>query len=269
MKGKSSAIGSLRRAVDGAVIGIAAAVAASAVPADAARAQATVKEDGQWRSSIGAAFSRATGNTRAASLAVQADTVRATEWNKWTAYTNLLYAETNDNRTAEQGRLGTRYDWKLTRQMFIFGGLDLERDEVALLDLRSTVSTGAGYRLFDRPDLTWEYFGGVGYVRDRYAEPRLVDEELRDRYGYATLLFGQESNHRFTDTTTAKQRLAIFPNLQASGEYRAQWDASIAVAMTRSWNLTAGVSWRYNSDPGPLLRKTDTLLTSGVSVKFD
>lgn len=240
-----------------------------AVLADDALAQAVVKDDGHWRASVGAAYSRASGNTDASNIALQADAVRATKRDKWTLGGNALYAETDGTKRADQVRAGTRYDWNLTPRAFVFGGLDLERDEVALLDLRHTVTTGAGYRLFDEPDLGWEVFAGVGHVGDRYAAPRLVGDALRDRYDYATALAGQGSTHRFTETTTGKQRLVGYPNLKDRGEYRLQWDLGVAVAMTSAWNLTAGLSWRYNSDPGPGFEKSDTLFTSGVALKFE
>lgn len=232
-------------------------------------AQGEIDYEGLWTATLGASLSRATGNTDATSVALQGDAQRVTEESKWTLRGNGLYAKANGNRNAEQLRAGTRYDWNLTPWLFVFGGLDLERDEVALLDLRHMTSAGAGYRLFTDYDLGWEVFAGIGYSRDHYAEPRLVAEALRDSYGYATLLFGQESTHQFTPTTTGKQRLAAFRNLEDSGEYRAQWDLSLAVAMTRRLSLTAGLAWRFNSDPGPGFKRSDTLFTSGVSVKLD
>ena len=47
------------------------------------------------------------------------------------------------------------------------------------------------------------------------------------------------------------------------------FDSQVSVAMTKSLNLTAGLSVRYNSDPGLNLKKTDTALVTGVSWRFD
>jgi putative salt-induced outer membrane protein YdiY len=41
------------------------------------------------------------------------------------------------------------------------------------------------------------------------------------------------------------------------------------VAINETMNLTVGLSATYNSDPGPGLETTDTLLTTGISVKFE
>ncbi len=240
--------------------------AALAGPAGAQ--QGEIAYEDLWAVSLGASFSRASGNTNATSVTLQGDALRATEQSKWRIRGNGLYATTEGDRTAEQARLGTRYDWNLSPWLFVFGGLDLERDEVALLDLRHTTSVGAGYRLFDDHDINWEVFGGAGYVRDHYAEPRRIDDAQRASYGYPTVLVGQESTHQLTPTTSGKQRLTVLGNLENRSRYRAQWDLSLAVSITQRWSLTAGLAWRYDSDPGPALRRSDTLFTSGVSVKL-
>ncbi|MBC8055767.1 MAG: DUF481 domain-containing protein, partial [Rhizobiales bacterium] len=43
----------------------------------------------------------------------------------------------------------------------------------------------------------------------------------------------------------------------------------LSVAMTNTLSLTAGLSYRYNSQPGAGLEKGDTLFVTGVSVKLD
>ncbi|UCE32645.1 MAG: hypothetical protein JSW68_07095 [Burkholderiales bacterium] len=37
--------------------------------------------------------------------------------------------------------------------------------------------------------------------------------------------------HQLTEAATARQRLAVWPKLRGSGEYRAEFDAGIAVAI--------------------------------------
>ena len=84
-----------------------------------------------------------------------------------------------------------------------------------------------------------------------------------------SLLLGEESTHKLSDTTSFKQRLTLVPNLKNSGEFRSNWDAGLAVAMSKTMNLNVGFSFAHNSDPGPGRKSTDTLLTTGISVKFD
>jgi putative salt-induced outer membrane protein len=232
-------------------------------------AQATVKDDGLWRAALGVGASSTSGNTRASSVNINGDAVRATALDKWGVYGSSLYAKSAGAVTADQTRLGTRYDYNVTQQWFGFTGLDFERDKIAALKLRSAVSAGLGYHVIKNDATVFDVFTGVGYTQDDYRVPRFVNDALRTDYAYANLLLGEESTHKFSENVSAKQKLVLYPNLENRGEYRAQFDAGLAVAMTKTISLNVGASARHNSDPGPGVKKTDTLVTTGISVKFE
>ncbi|OYU29345.1 MAG: hypothetical protein CFE41_00015 [Burkholderiales bacterium PBB2] len=235
----------------------------------AAQAQATVKTDGQFRSAFGLGASMSSGNTRASNLSITGDAVRATDQDKLGLYLNAQYAKSNGTTTGEQLRTGGRYDYNLGTDLFAFGGLDLARDKFANLSLRGMVSTGLGYHALKTTTTTLDLFGGLGYTRDSYINPTVIDSSLRSRYGYVSALLGEESTHKLSETTSFKQRLVVLPNLSNRGEFRANWDAGLAVAMTKTMNLTVGAGLAYNSEPGAGRKRADTLLTTGVSIRFD
>lgn len=235
----------------------------------AAQAQSTVKPDGQWRATLGLGASYASGNTDSSSLSFTGDAVRATDLDKWSAYGNGNYGRSNGVTTAEQTRLGGRYDRNLSPVYFGYGALDFENNRFANLALRSMLSAGMGWHVIKSPSTTFDVLGGLGYTVDQYRDPMLVAGELRDDYNYVSLPLGEESTHQLTETTSAKQRLLVVPNLEDTGEYRATWDAGLAVAINKSLSLNLGLSLQYNSDPGPGRKTTDTLFTTGISVKFE
>lgn len=237
--------------------------------AGGAFAQATVKEDGQWRAALGAAYTASGGNTRSTTLSGTADAVRATAGDKTSLYASALYGSSQGSKTADQWRLGAKQDWNLTSQLYVFGLAEGERDDIAALQSRATLGGGAGWRFFNTDALKFEVFGGAAYVADRFTEPRLIDGAVRSSYRHATLLAGEESVHKLGQSTTARQRLVVYPDLGNRGEYRATWDGGIAVPATQAMNLTAGLSVKHNSDPGSGVKRTDTLFTTGITIKFD
>jgi putative salt-induced outer membrane protein len=240
-----------------------------ALAGTAALAQATVKDDGQWRSAIGLGASLASGNSKSSNLSLLGDAVRATKQDKTSLYGSALRASSGGTTSAEQLRLGGRYDYNLTPTLFGFGGLDFERNKFANLKLRSQVVGGLGYHLIKNPTTTWDLFGGVGYTTDKFSSAMFLDGATRSSYSYTSLFLAEESSHKLSDTTSFKQRLALYPNLKNSGEYRATFDAGLAVAMSKTMNLTAGLGVTHNSDPGPGRKTTDTLFTTGIAVKFE
>jgi putative salt-induced outer membrane protein len=233
------------------------------------QAQATVKPDGQWRAVFGLGLSNSSGNTDSTNLSMTGDAVRATDLDKWAIYLNSNYARSASVTNTEQIRLGGRYERNFNPAYFGYGGLDLEKNRFANLEPRSMLTAGIGWHVIKSLATTFDVFGGLGYTADKYRDPMVIGGELRDSYNYASLPLGEESTHKLTATTSARQRLVVVANLKDTGEYRATWDAGLAVAMAKGVNLTLSLAALYNSDPGLGRKSTDTLLTTGIAVKFD
>lgn len=225
--------------------------------------------DGRWRGTLGLGFSHASGNASSTNLTVKGEAARSTVDDKWNLFGEGLRARSEGVTSGNRLRLGSRYDRNLSERVFAFGSLEAERDTVAELDRRTIVGTGLGYKLVNTPDTTFNVIGGLGYTSDRYAAPREIDDELRTSYSRLNGVLGEESTHRITAATRANQRLVVSPDLRSTGTYRAQWDAGLAVEMTSSMSLTVALGVRYDSDPGVGLERTDSLLTTGIAVRFD
>lgn len=234
-----------------------------------ALAQVTVKNDGQWRALFTAGASVSSGNSDATSINLSGEAVKATSLDKLTLNAKALYVKNDGAESENRLAAGTHYQRDISARWFGFGQFDALRDEPANLSSRASIGAGAGYHVIRRDDLTFDVSTGLGYSRERYVEPEVVDGSERDSYNNTELILAEESSHRFTDTTTFRQKLTLLPNLRHNDQYRAVFDASLSVAMTSRLALTASVSHRYDSDPGPGLKKGDTLFITGVSFRLD
>lgn len=226
-----------------------------------------IPTDGLWRGNLGGSLSVTSGNSKTTNLSLGTDAVSADAMGKTTLYLNALRASaettdaagvTTNNTTANVIRGGGRYDYNLSTQTFGFGSLDLERDPIQKLKLRSVLGAGLGYHVLNTADTLFDVFGGLGYNIERF--------EALNRNS-AELILGEESNHKLSDASSFKQRLALYPNLKDSGEYRAVFDAGFTTAIAGGLNLNVGLSDRYSSVV-PSGKKNDLLLTTGVSMKF-
>jgi len=219
--------------------------------------------EGQWRGSLTAGLSGASGNTNSLSFNIGADAVKATPTDKWSLYLTALYGTKDDKgertKTANQARSGARYDYNLTEKTFVFSALDLDRDKLQLLDLRSVVGTGFGTHVIKTLDTTFDLFGGVSYNHERFTT------ETRDSI---ELLFGEESWHKLSETTSFKHRLVVYPNLRDRGELRVVFDATLVTALSNRINLQITLSDRYVSNPQPGIKSNDLLFITGINVKF-
>jgi len=234
-----------------------------------AQAQATVKPDGEFRYALGAGASYQSGNTNASSINLSADGVRATADDKWRFGGKALRSNSNGARSAENVSLGTQYDKDITPEWFALGKADALHDKLANISSRVSVFGGAGRHVVKNDSTTWDVSTGLGYTHDRYLEETVVAGQTRTSYGRAELLLAEESTHKWTPTTSFHQKLSIYPALNSHSGYRGVFDAGLSVAMTEKLSLTAGLTYRYDSDPGEGLERGDALFVTGIAVKLD
>jgi putative salt-induced outer membrane protein len=239
------------------------AIAAAVAACSSGAALAQGKPDGLWHGAIGASAAVASGNTRSTSLNVSADAARATEADKWSIYATALYGKSKiagrDTTTADLFKVGTRYDWNINKTLFAFGALDLEKDGVRELDLRSSLAGGIGAHVINDATTTFDVFAGVGFGRDKFKSRSVSGGEA---------LLGEESAHKLSETMTFKQRFVYYPSFKDAKSDRATFDAQLSAAINKNWNLTTSLSTRWIKDVGPGVKKTDTLFLTGVSTKF-
>jgi putative salt-induced outer membrane protein len=219
--------------------------------------------DGLWRGSLSAGFSAAAGNTKSSSFNIGAEGTRARSIDKLAFYLSGLYGTKSDSgrsaKTAHQIRGGAKYDYNLSAMTFVFGTLELERDRLQELDLRGVAGTGFGTHVVKTSLTTFDLFGGLTYNRARFFK------ETRDSI---EMLLGEEFAHKISESTTFKQRFALYPNLRDRGEFRAVLDASMVVAITATVGVQMTLSDRYISDPQPGIKRNDFLLLTGLTVRF-
>lgn len=235
----------------------------------AALAQVTVKPDGQWRALFTAGASVSAGNSDSTSINLSGEAVRATSGDKLTLNGRALYV--NEDGSASENRVagGVQYQRDLNTRLFGFGQFDALRDEPANLSLRASVGAGLGWHVIRRDDLGFDVSAGLGYTHERYIDPQATNGGSRDGYHNVELILAEESTHQLTETTKFRQKLTLLPNVRDRDRYRAVFDAGLSVAINAHLALTATLSHRYNSDPGPGLKNGDTQFITGVSYRID
>lgn len=234
------------------------------VASHAAMAQTVAKPDGQWRGSLGAGFTATSGNTDSITATLNGDAVKQTDIDKLSGYVQAVYGRRDTNGTTERTsdllRGGVAYNHDTNERTFGFGSLDLERNMLIDLELRSVAATGVGYHVIKRDELTFDVSTGPAYNREQYSD------ETRDAIEW---LFAQESTHKLNEAVSFRQRLALYPNLRDTGEYRFVFDAGLVIKMAGNWNATISLNDRYQSNPLPGVKKNDLLFVTGLQYTFN
>jgi putative salt-induced outer membrane protein len=195
------------------------------------------KPDGQWHGNVNLGASFASAAVTTTSIVLNADTTR----------------KTADDKLAFYG-VAQRGD---TKVLGLKG--ELEKNGVIDLSLRTSINAGLGMHVIAAPQTTFDVFGGVGY--NRYKFKGLGAE------GSGEALIGEESSHKLSDTTTAKQKFVIYKAFDSDLGYRATFDSSLGVAMGGGWNMNLTGSLRY-ANKVYVVKKTESLITVGFGYKF-
>jgi putative salt-induced outer membrane protein len=233
-------------------------------------AQAQQKTDGLWRGTGGAGLSVTSGNTDTQSLNMAVDMASATATDKITLGGGINYGKSKDLKTSKSSTTANnwaangQYDYNLSPQIFVFGKLGLESNKIVDLSLRATVAGGVGYKVIDTKELAFNVFGGLGYSTDKYSK----GQPTKTKFSRSSLMFGEESSHILSATTTFKQRLEVYPGLSGDKAKIAKFTAGLGVAMSSTLNLTVGLTDNYNSAPTPGRKKNDLGLFTGINVKL-
>lgn len=235
-------------------------------------AHAETKTDGLWRGSGGAALSQTSGNSESTSAAITANATNATLRDKTTLGGAFNYGRSKSEGVSttntNKWNLFGQYDYNLGPRLYGFGRLGGEADELAELDLRATLSAGLGYKLIDSTDTSFNVFGGASYSTDRYSAPQIIDSRIGTRFSRSSLVLGEESTHKISENTRFKQRLEYSAGVSGDKANLTDFSAGLNVAMTRTLSLEVGFTAKHNSAPPAGQKSTDTLLFTGINVKF-
>jgi putative salt-induced outer membrane protein len=249
-----------------------AAAVLGCIAAGGALAQGPTQPDGEWRGSFALSATLSSGNTESRNFAAKLDAARERVADKWSLYGTALYGkrevDSGDEKTADNLRLGARYDYNLSERVFSFGLAEYERDRIADLDYRATLGLGLGYHLVKSERDAFDVFSGVAHTRSRYdpSSPALANGAAS---GTATeLLLGEESNHKLSETLSVKQKLTVYPSLDGGGEFRSVFDSALVIALNAHLGLQVGLQNRYTSEVPVGVKKSDTQLMTGLNIKF-
>lgn len=218
----------------------------------------------QWTGKAELGILSASGNTEAKSANAKLDlTHEGAKWRHNVSF-GALYGENAEFSTAQRFEGRYQADYKITDRLSWFGSLRDEQDRFSGFAYQVTAATGATYKFIDSPatKLTGSLGGGyrrsksetlvkspAGEVIDRIEGP--IDSE-------PIVTVSSNYEHAFTDTTKITNK---FLAESGSDNTAVQDDIALAVSMTDKLALAVGYGVRYNSDPPPLSKSTDTLIT--------
>lgn len=224
--------------------------------------------DNLWHGNVAVGGAATSGNSSTQTFNLNADGARATVDDKISLRALVNYGNSTVNgiktRNAELYRVGGRYDYNVSTEVFLFGGAEFENNRIQNIQTRYLLNGGAGYKVIRSEATTWDVFAGVGYSDTQYY--RTIPPSLSGRSG-AEVLFGEESTHKLGTSSVFKQRWVVYPGFGDLG-VTSKLDLSLATAIVGNWTLNVAVALDYNSKPSNGFKTTNSLLSFGFGYKY-
>ena len=246
-------------------VAVAARDAADLTPAEEAENSTEADETGlwgaKWSGNVNLGGSVRTGNSDTQTF--NADFETKAKWEKYRANLSAEYnrEEDADEVTVDDRMVALGLDYFFAERWFWENKAKFEQDDIELLDLRTTLTTGIGYQVYERDDLNLSYVLGGGYQREEYDTGETNDnitanwsldydqkvwEERLKLFHEHSLSVPVDAVDAFLFQSETGLRMPLPKNLNATAQVDFDWDndpAEGAVEDDTTYSLKLGYEW--------------------------
>ena len=207
-----------------------------------------------------------TGNSQTENFGLSANAVRRSEIDRITLGGAYYYGRQKDNSTGNEHTtidnwfvLG-KYDYFLTKQLYLYGATRIEQDNIAELNLRLTLGGGVGYQWFETPTFNFNTEGGMAWVYEDFKKGGTED--------HAALRLAYHVDWTPIKPLKLFHNLEYLPNVADFSDYNLNLDAGLRATVYEGFFAEAKIELRYDSTPAPGAKKEDVRYLLGVGWQF-
>lgn len=214
----------------------------------------------QWAGNVFAAGNYQTGNTDRSAFRLGADAVRRSEKDRFSMRFLYDIAEEKDTMSSRSVYGALKYDYFFTKKFYGYLGVELLNDKFKDLNLRTIVSPGVGYQIWDDPRKALAVEAGLSYYSNDY-------KVAKDKNWIAARLAGN-FRYKITDSIIFTDDLVLYPSLENFSDFNLRNEAAIATALGSGWSLKLANILEYNNTPAAGTKSTDSNSLLGLQYSF-
>ena len=207
--------------------------------------------------------SRLTGNTNTAATNASLGLLVMTRRHRFDLSGKYNFASASGVETANNARANLRYDYFVTRRMFIPIIEFLEQDQFQGLNARSTTGIGVGYQFLDKSSHKLGGYTGPAFVYEDFVE---TGKTLTPTWAWALKW----------EYDVIVDKVSVFHNQQGFRDFGG--DKSMAIRFIAEQGIRVELfgdlyfklefDWRFNSEPEPGKAQSDETLIWGLGYKY-
>ncbi len=177
-------------------------------------------------------------------------------------YLRWYYAEKNEEEIDDEITGGIDFETSLSKRLYWYGRLELERDDIESLELRTTAAAGNAYYFQKEPDHILRTRVGLSYVHESFVNSD-SDTTIGIDFGFQYMNQPAEWGRLLTDIT-------FTPSVEDLSDYLAYHETAFEMPLLKSdtWKLQLGVANKYTSQPVEENEKLDTVYFSRLIFRW-
>jgi putative salt-induced outer membrane protein YdiY len=223
-----------------------------------------------YKGHLGLGLSISDGNTHNKSFSFLGDFEARSERQRLALSGAYNYAQNQTDVTQRNGKAELKYDFFITKRLFVFASSLFEYDFFQDLNLRSVLGAGPGFQVIDKGD---------------FAEDYRKEMQL---YGEAGLAYFSEDHRNAADDQFLAARWAIkfdwpvvpqkvaffhkhegFPSLESAKDLYITTEQGVRLSVWGNFVATLQVNWRWDNTPAPGFSRSDTLYLITLGYSFE
>lgn len=213
-----------------------------------------------WHTQLDLGWVQTSGNSRLSTLNFGEQVTYAVAPWKFTETFALVHGSVGDSVTASNYNANLRADYSITGRLRAYGLGHYEHDRFAGIDRRLRQELGVSLSVLAAPQDTIDGEAGAGMTEDK------GDTTAQRNYGSARL--GARYRHTFRANTFLALKGEYIQDLKDSRNQQVNTDAALVAPVSTHVAVKLGYTVRYNAEPQPGLKTTDTIASAGIQVVF-
>lgn len=220
----------------------------------------------KWTGNIkaGALLTRGNSDTDAANVSGEA--VRRSVDDRFSLTGQYLYGRQKNDDTGEKTTstdnwtIQGKYDYFITKKLYLYGVAKFERDRIADLSLRAQPGVGVGYQWIESAKANFSTEAGLGFTYEDY--------KGGDSNSYINARAAYHYDRVIRDNVKFIHNVEYLPSLEDINKFNLNADAGIRVALTEKFFTEFKVEWKYNSEPAEDASDSDLRYILAVGWQF-
>lgn len=221
----------------------------------------------KWHGAVSAGFSATQGNTSTERENVSVDVSRRSENDRITVKADYALGKQEDPDTGEEKttedwwRTRLKYDYFVSKKLYVYGDSRYEKDSVAELDRRMVVGGGGGYQWIESEDMNFSTEAGLASLYERFDNQTGSNTEVSVQLGY-------HFDKKLYKALTFINDLTYYPSIGDFGDYYLTSTAELRASFLKSMFANFKVIFDYDATPAEGAGKTDVKYILGVGWSF-